>query len=130
MDLDVHEGEVHALVGLNAAGKTTLMRLLWGMLHPHAGTVRICGQDLRTADSAIWARVGHLGDHPLAHPELDCRANLTVAKRLQGVPSAHVASVVDAAIGDLGLGQCEHVRAALLSSGNRQRLGIAAKSPE
>jgi ABC-2 type transport system ATP-binding protein len=126
MDLDVREGEVHALVGLNGAGKTTLMRLVLGMLHPDAGTVRICGQDLRRADPVIWARVGHLVDHPLAYPELDCRANLAMATRLQGVPSAHVAAVVDAAIEDLDLGQYAHVRAARLSSGNRQRLGLAA----
>jgi ABC-2 type transport system ATP-binding protein len=126
MDLDVHEGEVHALVGLNGAGKTTLMRLLLGMLHPDAGTIRICGQDLRTANPANWARVGHLVDHPFAYPELDCRANLAMATRLQGVPSRNVAAVVDAAIEDLDLGEYAHVRAARLSSGNRQRLGLAA----
>ncbi len=126
MDLDVEEGEVHALVGLNGAGKTTLMRLLLGMLHPDGGTVRICGQDLRTADPANWARVGHLIDHPLAYSELDCRANLVVAARLQGVPKARVASVVDAMIDELDLGPYTHVRVAVLSSGNRQRLGLAA----
>lgn len=126
MDIDVDEGEVHALVGLNGAGKTTLMRLLLGMLQPDAGVVQICGHDLRTAEPVTWASVGHLVDHPLAYPELDCRANLTVATRLQGVPTAQVAAVVDAAIEDLDLGQYEHVRAARLSSGNRQRLGLAA----
>jgi ABC-2 type transport system ATP-binding protein len=49
-----------------------------------------------------------------------------VATRLQGVPRAQVAAVVDAAIEDLDLGQYAHVRAARLSSGNRQRLGLAA----
>lgn len=126
MDFDVDEGEVHALVGLNGAGKTTLMRLLLGMLHPDAGTVRICGHDPRTADPTIWAGVGHLVDHPLAYPELDCRANLMVATRLQGVPTARAAAVVDAAIIDFDLGQYEHVRAVRLSTGNRQRLGLAA----
>jgi len=124
-DLDVDEGEVHALVGLNGAGKTTLMRLLLGMLRPDSGTVRICGHDLCTADPTIWARVGHLVEHPLAYPELDCRANMTVAARLQGVPTAQVAAVVDAAIEELDLAAYEHVRAAVLSSGNRQRLGLA-----
>lgn len=125
MDLDVVEGEVHALVGLNGAGKTTLMRLLLGMLRRDNGTVHICGHDLGSADSATWARVGHLVDHPLAYPELDCRANLSIATRLQGVPKAQINAVVDAAIKDLDLGQYAHVRAARLSSGNRHRLGLA-----
>ncbi|MEO6570881.1 MAG: ABC transporter ATP-binding protein [Ilumatobacteraceae bacterium] len=126
MDLDVDAGEVHALVGLNGAGKTTLMRLLMGMLRPDAGTVQIGGHDLRTADPVVWASVGHLVDHPLAYPELDCAANLKVATRLQGVSSARVDAMVQAAIEDLDLGQYEHVRAARLSTGNRQRLGLAA----
>lgn len=126
MDLDVGEGEVHALVGLNGAGKTTLMRLLLGMLQPDAGTVRICGHDLRAADRMVWASVGHLIDRPLAYPELDCRENLMVATRLQGVPKARVAAVVEAAIEDFDLGQYAHVRTARLSTGNRQRLGLAA----
>lgn len=125
-DLDVNEGEVHALVGLNGAGKTTLMRLLLGMLQPDNGTVRICGHDLRTADSVIWKHVGHLVDNPLAYPELDCRANLKVATRLQGVPSPLVVAAVDRAIEDFDLGRYAHVRAARLSTGNRQRLGLAA----
>jgi ABC-2 type transport system ATP-binding protein len=126
MGLDVDEGEVHALVGLNGAGKTTLMRLLLGMLKPDAGTVRICGHDPRVADPAIWSSVGHLIDHPLAYPELDCTANLRVATRLQGVPVARVANVVESAIADFDLGQYAHVRASRLSAGNRQRLGLAA----
>jgi len=126
LDLDVNEGEVHALVGLNGAGKTTLMRLLLGMLQPDAGTVRVCGHDLRTADPTVWASVGHLIDHPLAYPELDCTANLTIAARLQGVPSTQVAAVVEAAIADFELSQYAHVRASRLSTGNRQRLGLGA----
>ncbi|MEO6628179.1 MAG: ABC transporter ATP-binding protein [Aquihabitans sp.] len=126
MDLDVYKGEVHAVVGLNGAGKTTLMRLLLGMLHPDAGTVQICGHDPCTADPTLWGRVGHLVEHPLAYPELDCRANITLAALLQGVPTAEVASVVDSAIEELDLGEYVHVRAAVLSSGNRQRLGLAA----
>lgn len=126
MDLDVDAGEVHALVGLNGAGKTTLMRLVLAMLQPDAGTVRVCGHDLRAADPMIWASVGHLVDHPLAYPELDCTANLTVAARLQGVPSTRVAAVVDEAIADFDLGRYAHIRASRLSTGNRQRLGLAA----
>jgi ABC-2 type transport system ATP-binding protein len=96
------------------------------MLHPEDGTVRICGHDPRTAQPTIWANVGHLVEHPLAYPELGCRANLMVAARLQGVPAVQVHEVVDAAITDFDLAQYEHVRAARLSTGNRQRLGLAA----
>ena len=46
VDLDVAEGEVHALVGPNGAGKTTLFNLLTGFIKPTAGTITMNGEDL------------------------------------------------------------------------------------
>ena len=46
VDLDVVEGEIHALVGPNGAGKTTLFNLLTGFLKPSAGTILVHGKDL------------------------------------------------------------------------------------
>ncbi len=126
VDLDVAAGEVHALVGLNGAGKTTLMRLLLGMLHPGTGAVRIVGHDLPATDPTLWSRVGHLVEHPFAYPELDCQTNLALAARLQGIPRRQVEAVVEAGIVELDLVPYAQTRASVLSSGNRQRLGLAA----
>ena len=124
-DLHVAAGEIHAIVGLNGAGKTTLMRLILGMLRPDAGSITINGRQLGASD-APWGQVGHLLDAPLAYPELDCRANLTVAARLHGVPQADIPAKVDNAITALNLGQFEQTLTRRLSAGNRQRLGLAA----
>jgi ABC-2 type transport system ATP-binding protein len=126
VNLSVKAGEVHALVGLNGAGKTTLMRLLLGMLRPDAGVVRIDGCDVRDVASAGWSRVGHLVGQSLTYPELRCRSNLAVAARLHGVPASEVAAAVARAIEDLDLARYADVRVGVLSSGNRQRVGLAA----
>ena len=125
VDLDVEAGRIHALVGLNGAGKTTLMRLLLGMLQPDAGTVHIDGCPLPDARAATWRKVGHLIDRPLLYPELDVTANLTVSARLHGLSGAEVAATVEQALTDLDLGAYRDVRAAVLSAGNRQRVGLA-----
>jgi ABC-2 type transport system ATP-binding protein len=125
IDLDVAEGEIHALVGLNGAGKTTVMRLLLGMLRPDAGTARINGHDTRTAGASTWACVGHLVDRPLCYGELDTRTNLRLAAMLHGVPRGHVEEAVRRGVTELGLGRYAGVRARVLSQGNRQRLGLA-----
>ena len=125
IDLEVAAGQVHALVGLNGAGKTTLLRLLLGMLRPDAGTVRIGGQDLCDAGPGIWARVGHLVGSPLAYPDLDARTNLAVAARLRRVPTPLISGMVDRGLAELHLADYVRVRARVLSSGNRQRLGLA-----
>jgi branched-chain amino acid transport system ATP-binding protein len=46
IDLEVHEGGVHALVGPNGAGKTTLFNLLTGFVPPTSGTITVFGEDV------------------------------------------------------------------------------------
>lgn len=43
VSLTVEAGEIYALLGLNGAGKTTMIRMLLGMIRPTAGTVRVLG---------------------------------------------------------------------------------------
>ncbi len=124
--LRVEPGLVHALVGLNGAGKTTLMRAVLAMVRLDSGSVEIGGVPVERLHAAAWGRVGHLLDRPFAYPELRVRANLEVAARLRGLTAAAVPGAVDAAIADMGIGGYERVRAARLSKGNRQRLGLAA----
>ena len=126
VDLDLSPREVHALVGLNGAGKTTIMRLLLGMLQPDRGTVHIHGCPIVDADAATWRWIGHLIEHPLVYPELDTRTNLELAARLHGVPRTTARSVAERALHELNLGRYADVPARVLSSGNRQRLGLAA----
>src|SRR5688572_27095091 len=47
LDLDIHEGEIVALLGTNGAGKSTLFRCITGLLPPTAGSVMFGGQELR-----------------------------------------------------------------------------------
>ncbi|RRS01329.1 ABC transporter ATP-binding protein [Glycomyces terrestris] len=124
--LRVAPGEVHALLGLNGAGKTTLMRAALGMVRLDGGGVRIGGVPVARLPAPNWARVGHLIDRPFAYADLSVRANLRVAARLRGLPPAAVAARVEAALGSWSLGRYGPVRAAKLSKGNRQRLGLAA----
>ena len=123
VDIWVAPGEIHALVGLNGAGKSTLMRLLLGMLKPAAGTITIAGRRLDRTD---WTTVGHLVEYPLAYRELTCRQNLALGARLHGVAPARIKAVVEASIAELRLTQYADRRAAKLSLGNRQRLGLAS----
>lgn len=126
VDLTIAPGEIHALVGLNGAGKSTFMKLVLGMLRPDAGTVAINGTDIRDAPAMIWAKVGHLLEHPLAYPELTTRANLRLGARLHAVPPPEIPGLVAEILDELALTPYAAVRARVLSSGNRQRLGLAS----
>jgi ABC-2 type transport system ATP-binding protein len=125
VDLEVHAGEVVALVGLNGAGKTTLLRLVLGMLRPDDGTVEVDGVPLDRLPSSAWSGVGAQIEYPLAYPELDGATNLALAARLHGVPRVDVGARVAAVLDELDLGRYAKVRARRMSLGNRQRLGLA-----
>lgn len=126
IDLGVGRGEVHALVGLNGAGKSTLMRLALGMLRPDAGRVSILGSEIQRAPASVWARVGHLVESPLAYGELTGRANLEISATLHGLRSRDAHRAVEAVLDELELRRYAGIRAARLSLGNRQRLGLAS----
>jgi ABC-2 type transport system ATP-binding protein len=126
VDLSVRAGEVVALVGLNGAGKTSLMRLMLGMLRPDAGSVRVLGHDVTRAAAAVWAGIGHMVETPFAYPELTARQNLWAAARLHGVPRHDAARAAEAVLERLALQQYADRRAGTLSLGNRQRVGLAS----
>src|SRR5690349_810420 len=58
IDLEVHAGEVVALVGDNSAGKSTLVKILSGVHQPTTGTMRFCGQQVTLADPGASLALG------------------------------------------------------------------------
>ncbi|AFZ66627.1 ABC transporter ATP-binding protein [Deinococcus peraridilitoris] len=58
VDLDVQEGEIHAIIGPNGAGKTTLFNLLSGHLHPNAGEVQLYGERISQLPPEAIVRKG------------------------------------------------------------------------
>lgn len=125
VDLAVRPGEVHALVGLNGAGKTTLMRALVGMVHPVEGSLEVLGASLDKAGRNVWSRVGHMIDHPFGYPELTVRENAVASARLHGLPVDVARDQARTWTEALGVDRYSATRAARLSQGNRQRLGLA-----
>ncbi|MDJ0314820.1 ABC transporter ATP-binding protein [Arthrobacter sp. H35-D1] len=125
-NLVVQRGQVHALVGLNGTGKTTLLRLVLGITAPTAGRVLVRGVDVARMKPAGWAGVGHLIDTPLVYPELTVQANLQIAGRLSGLGLGSGRAAARRLAEELLLTKWWTRRARTLSLGNRQRLGIAA----
>lgn len=120
VSLDVVPGELYALLGLNGAGKTTVMRTVLGMVRPAAGSVTVLGRG--RGDRSVWSRVGYLVEAASAYPELTVRENLEVARRLHRLRSR---TAVPEALALFGLGEYADRRARALSQGNLQRLALA-----
>jgi simple sugar transport system ATP-binding protein len=65
VNLDVKDGEIHALLGENGAGKSTLMNVLFGLLHPDSGEIRIDGKPVRISNpgQAVALGIGMVHQH-------------------------------------------------------------------
>ncbi len=80
--LDVHAGEVHAILGENGAGKSTLMRQLYGMYQPDEGEIRINGSPVvfRKPSDAIRAGIGMIHQHFMLVPTMTVAQNVALGQ--------------------------------------------------
>jgi ABC-2 type transport system ATP-binding protein len=121
-DLEVKAGQIHGLVGPNGAGKTTLLRVLFGLVAADAGSVTVLGQTVTAAGGSTIEGVGGFVEEPRFYPYLSARRNLELLAELDGGETDRV----DEVLGQVGLADRAGRKAGTLSSGARQRLGVAA----
>ena len=116
VDLTVNEGEIFGILGLNGAGKTTMVECAQGLRRPDGGSVRLLGRDPRRDRSALASRVGsQLQDSNL--PE-----RMRVSEAVKLFADRRVSSD---AVGEWGLDGLWGKSFGSLSGGQRQRLFIA-----
>ncbi len=126
--LEVDPGQIHAIVGLNGAGKTTAMKALVGQTRLDAGRALLFGSPIADASASSLARLGYVVDEPFGYPELTVLANIAFAARLHGLSSDDAVAAAHEWVERLDLHEWENSRARALSLGNRQRLGFACAS--
>ena len=85
--LSVAAGELFALVGPDGAGKTTIIRVLCGILSPDAGTVSVFGHDLRREPGWIKSNVGYFSQRFTLYGDLTVDENIEFFARIHGVAS-------------------------------------------
>ncbi len=121
----VRHGVVTGLVGPDAAGKTTLMRLAAGLLVPDAGSISVLGMDATTQSLDVQATIGYMPQRFGLYEDLTVQENLDLYADLQGVPErsrpARYAELMHMA----GLERFTRRLAGKLSGGMKQKLGLA-----
>jgi heme ABC exporter ATP-binding subunit CcmA len=122
VDLELSTSSLTVLVGANGAGKTSLLRLLAGLVGLHAGEGSVLGLDLATIDRRqLRRRVGWLGHEGSFYDDLTVAENLTFAAKVLSRPSDELTTVLERV--EL-LGRRD-TPAKQLSAGQRRRLGLA-----
>jgi len=122
VDLDLEAASLNVITGANGAGKTSLLRLLAGLLALSSGEAEVCGVDLTNGDlRQLRRRVGWLGHEGSFYADLTVRENLRFCALALGRPTDEI----DAVLARVGLSPRVDTITKKLSAGQRRRLGLA-----
>ncbi|HVB80262.1 MAG TPA: ATP-binding cassette domain-containing protein [Candidatus Binataceae bacterium] len=121
----VRRGEVFGLLGANGAGKSTMFRMLCGLLPASEGTLRVAGLDLRRAAARARGRVGYMAQRFSLYSDLSVFQNLRFFSSAYGLKGAHQQQRLNWALDEFDLRPFADVDSRDLPLGFKQRLALA-----
>ena len=126
IDLDIAQGEFFAFLGPNAAGKTTTIKMLTGLLRPSAGTVEIGGVDIQREPERAKSQLAYVPDFPFLYDKLTATEFMQFVGDLYSMDRRMIDVKRDALFERFHLNDYAHELSENLSHGTRQRLVIAS----
>jgi len=121
----VNKGEILGLLGPNAAGKTTTMRILTCYMPPTSGQATVGGFDIFENSMDVRKIIGYLPENPPLYTDMRVDDYLEFVSSIKGVEKGRRASEVAAVIEKASLGDVRHKIIGKLSKGYKQRVGLA-----
>ena len=122
LDISVCRGDVFGFLGPNGCGKTTTIRLIFGLIYPTAGYVEVLDHKVPANRTEALRHLGGFVDDPMFYNNMTARRNLRMLGQMNGeVSAARVSEVLEI----VGLSDRGNSKVGSYSHGMRQRLGIA-----
>ena len=127
--LSIEHGEVFVIMGLSGAGKSTILRLLNGLIRPESGEILVDGTDISSAsEKELWMirrKVGMVFQSAALFDSLTVAENVGFAWRNDKIGKEELAQKVKEALALVGLADVEDKMPAELSGGMKKRVGLA-----
>ncbi|MCH5248324.1 MAG: ABC transporter ATP-binding protein [Lachnospiraceae bacterium] len=122
VSMHVPKGQIYGLLGRNGAGKTTIMKMVLGLVKKDSGSVTLFNQEMAGYQSEIYARIGSTIESPGFYSNMTATENLSVFSRLRGKVDGNK---IRNALGVVGLPYQDKKIFSKYSLGMKQRLAIA-----
>lgn len=126
LNLDIPQGELFAFLGPNAAGKTTTIKLLTGLLRPTTGHAWLCGQHVQENPIAAKRHLGFVPDVAIFYDKLTALEFMEFIAEVYELDRNHAISTSGRLFEQFALRPYANEQIEHLSHGTRQRLAIAA----
>lgn len=120
-NINVREGSIYGFLGANGAGKTTVFKMLTGLLLPTAGTATVLGMDITQQRDEVLRQIGSLIEVPIFYDHLTAVSNLEIHLAYMKTKGMGIAEALKL----VGLDPANKHPVSRYSLGMRQRLGIA-----
>ncbi len=124
VSLEVRAGEIFGLIGPDGAGKTTMMRMLCGVLRPDGGSATVAGRDVIRRPEDVKRRIGYLSQAFSLYGDLTVEENIDFCADLYLTPRGEVASQKESMLALTDLARFRTRQARRLSGGMKQKLGL------
>ncbi len=125
LDLEIKDGELFALLGVNGAGKTTMMKMLSCLVAPTDGEAFLNGRSILTETDAVKAQIGVSPQETAIAPNLTVRENLALMCGVYGFSKQKCEEKIAEKVAEFGFGEVLQKRAGKLSGGWQRRLSLA-----
>jgi ABC-2 type transport system ATP-binding protein len=125
VSFDVSCGEIFGLLGANGAGKTTMFRMLCGLLPASGGTLHVAGVDVRKTAARARARIGYMSQTFSLYGALSVMDNLQFFSSAYGLARRRRRDRIDWAVSEFQLGPIVDQTSRGLPLGFQQRLALA-----
>ncbi len=125
LNFSVEKGHIWGLLGPNAAGKTTTMRILTGYLPATDGKATVAGYDVFEKPNDVKRILGYLPENVPLYPEMTVRSFLHFVAEIKQIPAAKRKEAVEKVIAVSSLGSVQGRLIKNISRGFKQRVGIA-----
>ena len=116
-------GEIHGLLGINGAGKSTILKMLCGLIKPDSGSIEVDGIDVITSPQQAQRNMGIFLDSDGLYPKLSARENIALYGQFHQLDD--VDSATEQVIDDLHMRAIADRRTEGFSTGQRMKVALA-----